>query len=156
MQRPEAIEADYTVEFIENAVEVTGDIVACIPHVAGVETNSEALVVVHALDDASELLKAPAHLGPLARHGLQKNRGAHSRLHRRVESLDDELDASVDALLHMTAGVEVVEIARETLHALEVVSHGAASKIDRLGLCGAEIHGVRRMGDELPEAIRLH
>ena len=156
MQRPKTIETDHSVELIENAVEVIHDVVSRIPHVAGVEADPEELVVVYAIDDAGELLKAPTHLGPLARHGLQKNRGAHPGLYRSVEPLDDELDAPLGTLLHVAAGMEVVVVAGKHLHTLKVVSDGSAGKINRLGLCGTEIHGVRRVGDELPEAVCLH
>ena len=80
MQGAQAVEADHAIELVENAVEVAHDVIASVPHMAGVQAHAKELVVLDAVDDARELLEAPADLGALARHGLQKDRRADAGL----------------------------------------------------------------------------
>ena len=100
----------------------------------------------HAVDDSGQLLEGAPDLGPLAGHGFQQHAGALAGNQDLVQALADELNALVDALLDVTAGVEVVVVARKGLHAFEVLGHGAPGEFDGLGLGRAQVHGVGRMG----------
>ena len=64
---------DHAIELVKDAVEVIDDVVAGIPDVAGIETDAELFLAVHAVDDGGELFEAASDLRALARHGFQEN-----------------------------------------------------------------------------------
>ena len=119
----------------------------------GIETDAEPFLAVCALDDGGDFLEAAPDLRSLARHGLQE----HDRLLRRIEDVvqnfGNKLYAFFCALLHMAAGVEVVERVRDMLKACEVICHRFACEGAQVFLGGAGVHRIGRMGDERADAV---
>ena len=99
-------------------IEIPSDIVAGVPDVAGIETDTEQLRVFYAVDDGTKLFKAPSYFRTLAGHGLKQHGGLLRWMQDLVELLGNQLDASFHALLDMTAWMEVVKVAWQLVEAL--------------------------------------
>ena len=132
----QAIDTHHAVELVEYAVQIMDDVVAGIAHMAGVQTNAQLIGQLwalggNALDNARQLLKAAAHLGTLAGHGLEQHRRLLALKHHLAQGVDNHLNAGVGALPHMRTGMEVVVVAGQRLHAPQVLCHGLQGKLAR-------------------------
>ena len=75
----QTLEPNHAVKLREHAVKVAGNVVPRFPVVARVESDSNVLLQLHAVDDGAQLLKAAADLAALAGHGLEQNGRGHAR-----------------------------------------------------------------------------
>ena len=62
-----------------------------------------------------------------------------------AQGVDNELDAGIDPLTHMCAGMEIVELPGQRLHALQVLGHGLERELARPFLGGTGVVRVGRM-----------
>ena len=129
------------------------DVVAAVPDVAGVEADTELVIVFDAVDDGAQFLKRAADLRALARHRLQEHGRLLVRREHIVELLCDEFDALLSSLPDVAAGVEVVEIAGQVLEALDVVGHRLVCKAPQIFLSGTGIHRVGGMRDKRDDTL---
>ena len=112
------------------------DIVARIAHMARIEAYPQVsgklrAALLNERDDAGEVLEAPAHLGSLARHGLEQHARALPLEHDVAERLGYALDAPLHPLPQMRARVKVVERAWKKLEPLEVLAHALERELPR-------------------------
>ena len=121
MYRVKLVKPDYAVKFGQNSVKVVFDVVAAVPCMARVKAYAKLLGDVCALDNRLQLLEISAYLAALAGHRFKQHYGVHVRTQHAVKRVRDKLDASFNALPHMAAGMEIVVVARQVLHALDVV-----------------------------------
>ena len=150
---PQAGQPQRPVERVQHTVQIVHDVVSAVVHVAGVQTDTQQLGMLHAVNDGAQLLKAAAYLAALSGHGFQKDRGRLAGAENIVERLSDQLDAHLRALLDVAAGVEVIEAAGEVLQPREVVRHGVFGKLPQLGVRGAGVQRVGRVGQNGEEAV---
>ena len=153
MHRPDSVKPHRLVKAGQHAVQVACDVIACVVHMAGIQAYAHVIGKRHPVQDGPQLLKAAAHLAALARHGFQQHCGTHVLPQDGVEHGGDHFDARVNALAHMAAGVEVVQVAGEILHAAQVVLHGAGGKVADGRVGGAAVEGVGRVGQNHPDAV---
>ena len=121
MDGAQTVEPDDAVELLQHAVQVAGDVVAAVPHVAGVQAHAHLLVQFHSVDDGGQLLETAADLRALPCHGFQQQRGGLLGRKHLVQRIGDERNARLGALAHMAAGMHVVQLAGGVFHAHEVV-----------------------------------
>ena len=114
----QAVKTDHPVKFRQHAVQTMDDVIPRVGHMAGVQTNAHLIGELYPVKDLTQLLEPAAHLRALARHGLQQHRGMDIRRQDGVQRFGDERDAGLDALSGVAAGMEIVEIAGQVLHAL--------------------------------------
>ena len=153
MDGAQTAQAHHAVELVKHAVEVVRDVVAGVPHMAGIQAHAEMVGELHAVDDGTQLLKGTADLGPLARHGLKQHRRGLLGGEDLVEHACDLLDTHLRTLAHVAAGMEVVHLVRRGLHANEVVGEGRAGKLLHLGLGRRRVERVRGMGEDGRDAV---
>ena len=75
----QTFQTDHPVEFREDTVQVVHDIVSSIVHMAGVQANTQAAVILYTIQNGPELLETPANLRTLPGHGLQQHCGGKAR-----------------------------------------------------------------------------
>ena len=155
MYRPQPVEADDLVKGRQHAVNIPGDVVPGVGHVAGVQAYAHLLRQRHPVQYLPQLLKPAAHLAALARHGLQQHGGADVRRENGVERVGDLGDARLHPLAGVAAGVEVVHVAGDIFHPLQVVRHGHPGKLPGVLVLGAGVDGVGRVGHDGAEAVFL-
>ena len=158
----EAIESHHAVELGKNAVEVVHDVVPAVGNMTGIQAHAEHVGPRklgpsrgHPLDDARELLERAAHLSTLARHRLEQHARALPLEHHLAQGIDDELDASVDPLPHVRAGMKVVALPRQRLHALQVLGHRLECELARPFLGRARVVRVGRVRHQTAEPILI-
>ena len=149
------LQPDNAVELRQHAVDVARDVVPRVGDVAGVHAHAHLGVQRHAVQYLPQLLEPAAHLGALARHGLQQHRGVLLRLQDGVQRLGDLADAHLHALLRVAARVEVVVVAGEIFHPLQVVRQRHAGEFAGALRFGAGVDGVGRVGHQTAEAVGL-
>lgn len=96
MNDSDAAKSDYAVELLQHAVQIVDDIIARIMDVAGVETDSQAAVILDLVNNRRDLLEAAANLGALARHRLQRD--VHVRLLRVPQHFIQALRNAVNSI----------------------------------------------------------
>lgn len=144
---------DDAVELREYLVEVIADVVAAVPDVAGVEAYAELVISFDAVDDGAQFFKRAADFRALARHRFQEDGRLLVWREHVVELLRDVLDALLGSLPDVAAGVEVVEIARQVLEALDVVGHRLVREAAQVLLGCAGIHRVGRVRDKRDDRV---
>ena len=117
----QAVEPDHAIELLQHAVQIAGDVVAAVPHVAGVQAHAHFLVQFHGVDDGGQLFKTAADLRALACHGFKQQRGGLLGRNHLIQRIGDERDARLGALAHMAARMHVVQLAGGVFHTHEVV-----------------------------------
>ena len=135
----QAIDTHHAVELVEYAVQIMDDVVAGIAHMAGVQTNAQLIGQLwalggNALDNARQFFKATAHLGALARHGLEQYRRLLSLKHHLAQRVDNHLNAGVCPLSHMRTGVKIVVVAGQCFQTLQIFRHSLQGKLSRRSL----------------------
>ena len=142
MDGPQLFQADDAVKLRQHPVQVAHEVISGVGDVAGVQADAHPVGERHPVQDGPQLLEPAAHLAALAGHGLQQHGGGLLRPEDGVEPLGDQVDAGLDALAHMAAGVEVVELPRQVLQPPEVVRHGLPGEEAVLLLRAAEVQDV--------------
>ena len=120
---------------------------------AGVQTHPQLVRQLHPVDDLPQLLEPAAHLTALAGHGLQQDGGAEARRQDGVQRLRDLGNTRLHTLPGVAAGMEVVHVAGEVLHPLQVVRKRHAGKLPGVLILGAGIDGIRRVGHQRAEFV---
>ena len=110
---------------------------------------------VRPIHDGGQLLERATDLGALAGHGLKQHGGGLLRLQHPVQHGGYFVDAHLDTLLHMGAGMHVVQLARGVLHALQVVGQHLLGKLDGALRGGGGVQRVGRVCDECAQAVFL-
>ena len=152
MNRLQSVKTHRTVKLFQHSVKVSDNIVAAVPDVARVEADADVLRQLHAVDDGAQLLEAAADLAALAGHGLEQDGRGHVGEEDLIEQRGDLLNAHVDALPDVAAGVKIVELAGRVLHALQVVGKGHARKLRHVRLGCAGVECVGRVRDQPVDA----
>ena len=117
----QAVEPDHAIELLQHAVQIAGDVVAAVPHVAGVQAHGHLFVQLHLIQNGGQLFKRAAHLAALARHRFKQQRGGLLGRNHLIQRVGDERDARLGALAHMAARMHVVQLAGGVFHTHEVV-----------------------------------
>ena len=138
---------------MQYAVKVVGDIIPRVPDMTGVEAYPDLVLQIHAVDDFSELLKAPAHLCTLARHRFQQDGCAQFGEEDAVECVRDQLDPLLSALTRMRAGVKIIVLMRKGFHSLDILLQHIQPVEAGGFLCRTQVHRVAAVGDELAETL---
>ncbi len=147
VQSPQSRQSDHAIELLQHAIQVGRYVVAPIPYMAGIQANTQVVVEFHLIDDSGDLLEAPPHFRPFARHGLQQHGGGLVGRQSGVECCGDLVDSCFSALTGMGARVHVVQLAgHDLLHALQIPRQRLQRELARLLLGGAGVHGIGRMG----------
>ena len=152
MHGVQALEPNHAVKLREHAVEVAGNVIPRVPDVARIEADADVLPQLHAVDDGAQLLEAAANLAAFAGHGLEQDGRGHVGEENLIEQCGDLLNARVDALPDVAAGVEIIELAGRVLHALQVVGKGHARKLRHVRLGRAGVERVGRVRDQPVDA----
>lgn len=124
------------------------NVIAAIPDMAGIEADAKFFLMVDAVDDGAQFLKAASDFRTFACHGLKKHRCLLLWMDDIVELLCNKFNAFFRALSDMAARMEVVEIIWQVLKACKVVGHGVMRKNAQIFLGRTGIHRIGRMGDE--------
>ena len=66
-----------------------------------------------------------------------------------IQEGGDPVDSFLNALSHMAARMEIINIPRQILHPLQVVFHRHKGKLPHLFICGTSIQGVGGMCHDL-------
>ena len=148
----QALEPDHAVKLREHTVKVAGDVIPRVPDVARVEADADVLRQLHAVNDGAQLLEAAADLAAFAGHGLEQDGRGHVGEEDLIEQRGDLLNARVDALSDVAAGVKIVELAGRVLHALQVIGKGHARKLRHVRLGCAGVECVGRVRDQPVDA----
>ncbi len=56
------VQADDVIKHLQNAVQIPNDVIAAIIHMAGIQTNAHALLLLYSVQNGAQLLKASADL----------------------------------------------------------------------------------------------
>ena len=128
---------------------------------AGVQTNAQLIGQLwalggNALDNARQFFKATAHLGALARHGLEQYRRLLSLKHHLAQRVDNHLNAGVCPLSHMRTGVEVVVVAGQCFQTLQVLGHCLQGKLARPLFGRTGVVGIRGMRHQRSKVVLRH
>ena len=129
------------------------NVIAAIPDMAGIEADANFFLMIDAVDDGAQFLKAASDFRAFACHGLKKHRCLLLWMDDIVELLCNKFNAFFRALSDMAARMEVVEIIWQVLKACKVVGHGVMRENTQIFLGGTGIHRIGSMGDERAEAM---
>ena len=143
------------VKLLQHPVQVARNVVAAVGDVAGVQAHAQLVRKLHPVENGPQFLKAAAHLRALARHSLQQHRGGLLRRQNGVEVLRNQRDAHFRPLLHVAAGVEVVQAAGDVLQPGQVVGHGLPGEGAQALVGGAGVQGVGGVGQNGEEPLLL-
>ena len=113
----------------------------------GIQTHTQVRSS-HGIQNILQLLKAAAHLAALACHGFQQHRHRVVRGHGLFQGLRYVADSGLQSLPHMAAGMEIVEIPRQGGHPPQIILQNPGGKGPCLRVGGAQIHGIRPVGDQ--------
>ena len=150
------IQADDLIKSRQYVVQMVDDIVAAVKDVARIEADADFIVHGHFVDDGRQFFKGPAHFRPLAGHGFQEDRRLLAGEHTGVEHVGNEGDARFSALADVAAGMEIIAAVVNVFQTAQVVGHGLAGEIPRLGRLRAAVQGIRRMGQDGREVMGCH
>jgi len=137
----------------QHPVEVVDQVVAGVVQVAGVEADPHLFLQRDAVEDAAEFLEAAPDFAALAGHCFEQHRRVQFRRQHRVELVDDQRDAGLFALSDVAAGVKVVEVARQPLHARQVVKHRFQREIARFRVGRTRVERVGSVRQQLAETV---
>ena len=62
MNRPQTLQADYLIKPGQYPVQVVHQIIAPVPHMAGVQADAQLVLLLHPVDDLPQFFKAAAYL----------------------------------------------------------------------------------------------
>ena len=62
MNRQQTIQADHLVKRRQYPIQVVYQIIAPVPHMAGIQADAQLVLLLHPVDDLPQLFKAAAHL----------------------------------------------------------------------------------------------
>lgn len=120
---------------------------------AGVQADAQLFFQVHALNDGGQFFKGLAELASLAGHGFQQNGGFLVRSKHAVQLVRHQFNAFFHSLSHVAAGMEVVKVARQILHELQVFPQHLGRKAGDFGVSGAGVQRIRGVRQQRAEAV---
>ena len=159
MQRLQAVKANDAVEFRQHAVQIVCNVIARVRHVARVEAHAKLVFAPAGVKNGAQLFKPAADLAALAGHRFEQNGRMLPGLHDRVETRGNQVNACLNALPDVAAGVEIIEIPGRQLHALQIVRKDLTGKFARPFILRAGVQRIRRMRHkrtEQPALLHLH
>ena len=153
MDRLQPLQADDAVELRQHAIQIIDDVVTCVVHMACVQADAHLVHEFHAIHDPLQFFKLAADFRAFSGHRLQQHRRPLIFKQNVVQHLDDEIDADIDALLHMAARMEVVHVAGHVFHPLQIVRHRVAREFADGRIRRTAVQRIGRMGQNLPEVV---
>ena len=126
VERAQVLHSHYVVKILQRLFETRRfpQVVPCGVNVAGVQTDSDALLVVYEGNDIAQVFKHGADDVAAAGHGFENGRDGLSGCVGAVEGLGYAGDGGGAGLAARPARVEVVESDTEGFAAVEVVEEG--------------------------------
>ena len=152
VQGVQPVQTNHPVKFRQYTVQVVHDVVAAVVDVTGVQTHAHVFAS-HGVQNVPEFLKPSADLAALPRHGFQQHRHRIVVAQGVFQGGGNVIDSRLRPLPHVTAGVEIVEISGKRRHSPQVVLQNPRGKGSGVRIGGAEIHGIRPVGDQFAKVI---
>ena len=149
----QAFQAQHGVELFQHGVQAVDDVVPGGINVAGVQADAQLFFQVHALNDGGQFFKGLAELASLAGHGFQQNGGFLVRSKHAVQLVRHQFNAFFHSLSHVAAGMEVVKVARQMLHELQVFPQHLGRKAGDFGVSGAGVQRIRGVRQQRAEVV---
>ena len=154
MQCPELVQAHDPVKFIQNPIQIMDNVITRIVDMAGIQTNADILTS-HRIDDGLQLLKSAAYFTSLSCHGLKQDRHRIAGFQGFLQSLGDVINAGFRSLSNMAAGMKIIVLSGKRRHSTQIVTQDIAGEGSGFRICGAKVHGIGTMGNQLTESLFL-
>ena len=160
VERLKPVKSHNLVELGNNAVKVIYNIVAAVPDVAAVHTDSKNIFQRFAgfffrpVDYRADFLKCPPDFRAFSCHSFYKDYRSRKnavflalrndfRKHCRSKIYSD-----IRTLLNVTSRVKIIQISRRKAHTMKVVYHKIFSELPKPRICRTWIHSIRRVRNQ--------
>ena len=145
--------SDHLIKFMKHTIQVMDNIISSIPHMTGIQTDAQFIILLHPVNDLANLLKRCSHLRTFTSHGFQKNYRTLLFCKHFVENLRNLGNPYFCSLTYMTSRMKIIIIPRCIFHTLQVICHNLPGKISQIFFGRACIHGIRSVCHQFPEMI---
>lgn len=104
-------------------------VISSVKDVTSIQADPHFIREFYPVEDCTELFKCTADFTTFSSHRFQKDRCMLIWAENAVQPLRNELNPYLRSLLHMASRMEIVEVSRNRLHALQVIHHGPLREI---------------------------
>ncbi len=117
MDGAEPLKTDNAVKFLQHLVQPAGNVVAAVPDMAGVKTDSQFVSLFHAVENLPQFREVPADLAALSRHRLQQHGRGLLFFQHLIQGVRNPRDPGLCPLSHMGTRMKIIIISGNIFHA---------------------------------------
>lgn len=149
----ETLKPQNAVKLFQNAIQIGNYIVTGIKDMTGIQANAEPVPLLHAIDHRAQFFKRASDFRTFPGHGFKQNRCGKRRFKQAVEMLGYFFDSDFRPLLHMAAGMEIIQASRQILEPAQIVLHRFERIAAKAFIGRAGIERIRCMRQKRPKMM---
>jgi len=149
----QSVQTNHPVKFFQNLVGFIFDVITRIENMTCVQAYAQPVLYPDAVHDHAQLFKSASYLGTLSGHGFQQHPGCLVFGDGSVQGSGNEFNPFFHTLLHMTSGMEIVQVPGGEFHSVQIIQQRVESKLAYACFGRTKVHRVGCMRKDRTDVV---